>query len=227
MIHSLIKHFTRYSKAQADYTLTCPSCWIYDAKGFGEMMVKNKVKTPAKAKGKRLTVAVQSSPKVTPNATDPTHTTLSHAKKSHVKAPSNSTAHTSHTTYSLTPSQTASSLTMPSGVTQDVSPSATNMGSTSSYTLELTLPTVSSSTNSHHTNSTMPAAEAQSTPDPEQQSSPSGWEQCSPDAQSQWGAVADRVYVHAAAIFDHARNEKPGGLGVVRYGQKSESPPCS
>ncbi|XP_048102654.1 putative methyltransferase NSUN7 [Alosa alosa] len=163
MIHSLIKHFTRYSKAQADYTLTCPSCWIYDAKGFGEMMVKNKVKTPAKAKG----------------------------------------------------------------VTQDVSPSATNMGSTSSYTLELTLPTVSSSTNSHHTNSTMPAAEAQSTPDPEQQSSPSGWEQCSPDAQSQWGAVADRVYVHAAAIFDHARNEKPGGLGVVRYGQKSESPPCS
>lgn len=196
-------------------------------------MVKNKVRIPAQKKGTRRTVPVHSNPKVNPNGADATYTTPSHAKtsahvmKTHVVvAPSNSTAHTSHTSHSLSPSQTTSSLTMPSCMTQDTDPSATRLGSPSSSTLELlTPPAHSVSTNSHRSSSTMPATEEHPTPDNEQ-SPLSGWERCSSGALSHWGAVPDCLFVHAAAIFDHAREEKPGGLGVIRYGPKIQTPPC-
>ena len=106
---------------------------------------------------------------------------------------------------------------MASGVTQEALLTVSSQRATDS----------GSTTPSSTTNSTIPAAEAQSTPDPEQRSPRSVWEKCSTDTLNLWVAVADRVYAHAAAIFDHAREEKPAGLGLIRYGQKSETPPCT
>lgn len=217
------------------YRLPCPLL-LASHSGFWEMMVKNKVRIPAQAKVKRLKVPVRTKSKVNPNgAADAAYATPSEAKTSaHVMkapvvvAPSNSSAQRSQTPRSLTPSQTASCLTMPSSVTQDTSPrlSATHLGSPSPYTLELiTPPGQSASTNSHHTNSTMPATEAHPTPDNDQ-SPRSAWGRCSSGVLSQWATVPDHLYAHAAAIFDHAREERPGGLGVIRYGPKKETPPC-
>ncbi|XP_063075913.1 putative methyltransferase NSUN7 [Engraulis encrasicolus] len=40
-------------------------------------------------------------------------------------------------------------------------------------------------------------------------------------------AITDHVYAHAAAIYDHAREERRTGSGLVRYRQKRETPPCT
>ncbi|KAL2098222.1 hypothetical protein ACEWY4_007429 [Coilia grayii] len=199
------------------------------------MMVKNKVRTPAQAKGKRLPVSKQRGPKFIPQATNTTHSTLSHGKDSllstHlvetniVVAQSDSTAYTSHTTSSHTPSQTASSLTVHSGGTQDPpltvsSPRATTSGSTSSYIKGHTQQSHCGTTNFLDTNPSLPSVDTQSVPDSEHQSPCAGWDIYS-------AAITNHVYAHAAAIFDNAREERPGGLALIRYGQKRETPPCT
>lgn len=193
-------------------------------------MVKNKVRTPAHAKNKRLPLPKQRAPKFIPQ-TLAIHSTPFHGKDAVLStdllapdatvARSDSKVYASHTTSSHMPSQTASSLIVHSDETHDrpltlSSPHATTSGCTSSHTINHLSGTISVP----DTNPSPSNADTQLMLDIQHRSSCSAWE-------NDHSAITDHVYAHAAAIYDHAREESRTGSGLVRYRQKRETPPCT